>query len=57
MRYVVTFDDGNEKPDSIVVSASCAELAIMEAKEKANDMHPDVTNYYGDCDVLSVIRV
>ena len=57
MRYVVTFDDGNEKLDSIVVSASCAEIAIMEAKEKANDMHPYVTNYYSDCDVLSVIRV
>ena len=57
MRYVVTFDDCGERLDSIVVSASCVELAVMEAKEKANDMHSDVTNYYCDSDVLSVIRV
>ena len=57
MRYVVTFDDCGDKCDSIVVSASCIEIAIMEAKKKANDMHLDVDNYYCDSDILSVIRI
>lgn len=55
MVYVVTFEnyDGYE---SYSVSASCIELAIMNAKEMASERYGKDFHYY-DSDVLSVIRV
>ena len=54
MRYVVTFDNCDGSYESITIDAPYMEYAIMEAKEKMNE----INGYnYCDSDVLSVVRV
>jgi hypothetical protein len=55
MVYVVTFENYDEY-ESYSVSASCIELAIMNAKDIATERHGSDFCYY-DSDVLSVIRI
>ena len=55
MTYVVTFENYNGECECFTVNASYMELAIMEAKEKANEKHGH--HCYRDSDVLSVIRI
>ena len=58
MRYVVTFEHPCGEHESYTVSSSCVEVAIMDAKEKANENHNHTGyNFYSDIDILSVIRV
>ena len=58
MRYVVTFEHPCGECESYTVNSSCIEIAIMDAKEKANEEHNHSGyNFYNDSDVLSVIRV
>ena len=53
MKYVVIFEDYDRGAISVVVDAPYMEYAIMEAKEKANESGGN----YGDCDVLSAMRI
>ena len=54
MTYVVTFEDYKGNYESYTVNASCVEIAVMDANEKAYERKG---SGYCDSDVLSVIRV
>lgn len=54
MTYVVTFENNDGYHHCVTVTASCVEIAVMEAKERINIGSP---YYYCDSDILSVIRV
>lgn len=58
MAYVVTFEHPCGEYESFAVSSYCVELAIMDAKEKANKKHNHSGyDFYNDSSVVSVIRV
>ena len=58
MTYVVTFGNWTGEHECFTVDASCVEIAIMDAQEKANEKHNHSGyNFYGDSNVVSVIRV
>lgn len=58
MTYVVTFDHWTGEHECFTVNAPCAEIAIMDAKKKANEKYcHSGYDFYGDDNVVSVIRV
>lgn len=56
MAYVVTFEKGDGSHESFTVGSYCVELAIMDAKEKADEKY-NHSGFYRDSDVFSIIRV
>ena len=57
MAYVVTFEHWTGEHECFTVNSSCVEIAIIDAKEKAKEKHKSDSNFYYDCNVVSVIRV
>ena len=57
MAYIVTFDHWTGEHECFTVNSSCIEIAIMDAKEKANEKHNSSNDFYLDSNVVSVIRV